>query len=455
MKKSRYICMILALSLIFIAGCNIDDNGTGTETTTVTSAGTEETSVTTTETTVTTETTMDHSDEDAQLKDLLPERSGFIWKYLGFAEYGHRMAIDAITDENDITTYYMTGSVDDMSDNESDNDFSLSVRYVIKDGELKQYTSSEMMMDSVYKEIVLIKTPLEKGAKWTGTAITKDGSEEELTCEITEVATENDSIVYTVRYDQTESGYYEIRKIRENTGVIAYNRLFRTDDGDFDMGYSLYEEMTGYPEEISLKSILPPFDTDLRYFGLAEYGHFVKWTGTSTSQNRIIYEFNGYFNDGSGIPGSFKVNYVLDRNSFTITENVVENTRDNNGKINSIISDMIILKAPLVPGNSWKQDIVIDGEDLTMDALITGVKVDQGNPYWLIYTVRYTIDSIQGYFDDRYIQERSFKTGRGMISFSQLMEGDIGISGKDLEDAYLVEQALINHMFGYSQDQVY
>jgi hypothetical protein len=448
MNKVKTVIAVLAVSLFFIAGCGLIDNGAGDETTINQTTTDESVSSETSE-----ETSADYTEENDLLKGLLPEETGFAWKYFGTAEYGHTMTVNEIVREDGTTTYYISGSVDDMSDGESGNDFSLDVRYVIENGELTQYAESDMMLDSVYKKIVLIRTPLEEGMTWTQTAVAKDGTEEELTCEITEVKDDGYK-TYTVRYEQADTGYYEVREIHENTGIYTFYRQFVSDGEEYEIGFSLYDGISGYPEEIALKSLLPPYDTDLRYFGLAEYGHYVKWNSTVyESPDKIIYGMEGYFNDGSGIPGSFRVNYILDRNEFTITESVVENTRSGLRMINSIIPDMIILKAPLDPGNSWQQQVMINDSEYTMNALITGVEVDPNAPYLLIYSVEYRVSGMTGYFNNEYIQRRSFKTGRGMISFAQLMEGDIGISGKDLENSYLVEEAIVNHMFGYSQDQ--
>jgi len=71
---------------------------------------------------------------------------------------------------------------------------------------------------------------------------------------------------------------------------------------------------------------------------------------------------------------------------------------------------------------------------------------DKNNP---VVLVRYKVYGISGYFKDTYIEERKFLTGRGMVGFINLMPGDIGLSGKDLEDNFKIEEALINHMFGY------
>lgn len=457
MRIIRYILMFTVVAIVFFVGCDKKktDIDVTSSTVTITTAATATTSLQTVKTTtetIETTTAIDHSSENDLLRTLLPNRTGFSWKYNGFAEYGHLMTLDDI-DQNDFKTVYLiSGVVDDMSDGEAGGDFSLEITYEISKGELKQYTTSSKLMDSTYKEIVLIKPPFDKGAVWSSIAITGESVEVELQCEITDV--KNDGIkTYVIRYDQKDSDYYEIREIKEGFGIVSFNRLFVSDDNNFDIGYTIYELISGYPEEKALKSILPPFNTELRYFGLAEYAHRAKWTDTYHFPNKSIYEINGSFEDGSGIPGDFTVQYILDKNNYSITEVVTKNTRSGETKINSIVSDMIILKTPLSPGNSWQQEVELEGKKYILNSIITGANIDPDNHYLVTYSVEYTIDGISGYFNDKYIQRRSFKTGRGMIGFSQLFPGDIGISGKDLDNKYLVEQALINHMFGYALDQ--
>ena len=66
-----------------------------------------------------------------------------------------------------------------------------------------------------------------------------------------------------------------------------------------------------------------------------------------------------------------------------------------------------------------------------------------------VIRVRYEVPGVTGYFRDTYLEERVFQAGRGMTGFSNLIPGDIGLSGKDLENEQLVEEALRQHMFGY------
>jgi hypothetical protein len=306
-------------------------------------------------------------------------------------------------------------------------------------------------MDSEFKNLVLITTPLEKGASWTQKVINRDNVEVELECTITDV--KDDGLKsYVVRYEQKQGDYYEEREIREETGVTTVSMLFVSGGDRIDIGYSLYGDASGYLLEREIKALLPPSMVEYRYFGLAEYAHKVTRGNTRVQPGQTIFEFNGVFEDGRGIPGDFKVRYVLDRNAFTITENVMENTREEEKKVNSILQGMVILKAPIKPGNSWNQQVELNDVSYTMNAVITSAQADEEAPHSVVYTVKYTVDGVPGYFNNRYIQERKFKTGRGMIAFSQLMPGDIGISGKELEDKQKVEQALANHMFGYSQD---
>jgi len=447
--KKAIIAVTVALLVLSLFGCG--NNGKDNDETSDTSSQTTS-SVTTSKQEETTETgkPYDYAKENMALQTLLPESRGYIWKYEGFAEYGHRMSLDSLFAEKGRKIYMISGNVDDMTGEGPESEYEIEYLYIIQNGELSQYAGHGKQMDSAYAELVLIRTPLDKGMTWTQTAVTKEGVEAELICEIKDIRA-GDKRTYVIRYEQKDSGYHETREITENTGLTAFSRQFISDGEEHEIGFWLNKEMSGYPEEIQLKSILPQFDTELSYYGLAEYAHRVKWSKTYDLKDRTIYEFQGSFEDGSGIPGDFIVSYTLNRNDFTVTETVIDNTREDENLINSITGEMVILKAPLTAGNSWRYEVVVQGERYMMDAVIKETWVSLDEPYLIYYRIRYTITGIAGYFNDTYIQERVFRTGRGMTGFMQLMEGDIGISGKELEDEYLVGQALMNHMFGYSQ----
>ncbi|MDQ2087532.1 hypothetical protein RBH29_13955 [Herbivorax sp. ANBcel31] len=179
---------------------------------------------------------------------LLPEKSGYEWRYSGFAEYGHYMEIDEIVRDNGVIKYLITGEVLDMSDGEAGYDsdhYNIDLVYTIENGALIQTKSENMMMDSDFDELELIRAPLTKGNKWGQGVVDESGEYRYLNCEITDINEVEGSKVYTVEYRE-DSGYYEIRMIEEGIGVVSFTKLWQTDDGDFEIGYSLNKEYSGY-----------------------------------------------------------------------------------------------------------------------------------------------------------------------------------------------------------------
>ncbi len=192
-----------------------------------------------------------------------------------------------------------------------------------------------------------------------------------------------------------------------------------------------------------LKSYLPPLDTKLRYFGLAEYGHIGQLTKEKEFKSEAMYEFKGQYQDGIGTPDKFVVRYYINFDRTTITEMVISNERTGQAEVNSKLHNIVVLKLPIKEGKTWRHKTTIDGKRYTVYAKI--VKVDDDT-----IKVRYEVPGVDGYYDDTYIEERTFEKGYGMTGFSNLMKGDIGISEEDAKDEEKLRQALVNHMFGYS-----
>ncbi|MFP4697352.1 MAG: hypothetical protein ACLFMO_01455 [Eubacteriales bacterium] len=439
MKRILFFCLVI---IIILSGCNAkDDSGDS-------SLDNEQ------------EDTRDNKyneDNDTQnnnnytqinedIKKLLPEREDFTWRYNGSIDYGHTMILNEIVQSEDSTTYSVNGEVDDLSGGESTADYSIQLYYRIEEGKLIQEKREETMLDSKFDDLVLIQAPLEEGNSWIQTVLDKEGNEVVLDCTITEVEKEKMK-TYTIEYNDQNSDYYETRQIQEGYGTVYFTSLYET---DFEMSYSLYREYTGYNDELALKEYLPLFQGEMYYFGLAEYGHLAELDSIEYNLDETIYKVKGSFQDGSGIPGDFTVNYKLDHNNGTIQEQVVENTRENNQEVNSIMHDPIILKAPIQVGNEWSQSVKINEESYTMNAVITKMDIQNG---LVTTTVKYTVDGVRGYFRDQYIEERTFQHRNGMVGFAKLIEGDIGISGKDLEDSNKVQEAIDMHMFGYGLSQ--
>ncbi len=184
----------------------------------------------------------DKIEANKQLEALLPEDEGYTWIYNGFAEYGHQMSLESIEKTEQKIEYHIYGKVDDLSDGESKLKPDINLNYIIKAGILTQTKQEEAMLDSDYDSIQLIKTPLEKGTKWEQDVKDQDGNHISLDCEITDIQEKDGQKVYTIVYGDTNSDYYEKRKITEGTGVVYFEKLWITEDLKMPIGYTLYEE---------------------------------------------------------------------------------------------------------------------------------------------------------------------------------------------------------------------
>lgn len=175
------------------------------------------------------------------LSKLLPDEEGYTWNYFGFAEYGHTMTLNSITDTSAMRTYTLSGEVMDMSDGESGFDFSIDLKYIIKGNSLMQEVDSQVMLDNEIPKITLIKSPLVPGNYWNQNVQKKNGETITLSSMITQVSLrENNVKEYTVIYEDFSSPYYEKRIIREGVGVVSFEKLMTLGGDSFPIGYQLY-----------------------------------------------------------------------------------------------------------------------------------------------------------------------------------------------------------------------
>jgi len=178
--------------------------------------------------------------ETEKLSQLLPTSVGYKWFYDGFAEYGHELELRQINVESQEKTYVLQGEVGDPSDGESNLDLNISMKYIIGDNRLIQEKTEEAMMDSKFDRLTLIKTPLAVGTAWQENVVDKSGKEVLINSYIKKIEiTEEGKKQYTVRYQDTESNYYEERTLREGAGVVSFEKLLELKDSDFPVSYFL------------------------------------------------------------------------------------------------------------------------------------------------------------------------------------------------------------------------
>ncbi len=203
------------------------------------------------------------------------------------------------------------------------------------------------------------------------------------------------------------------------------------------------------------KKLLKVFPTDVEtkaiYNGYAEYGHtiiFSKTEGLKNKSKLFKYYVDGVVHDAKGdsYNRKFNIKYVIDKNS--IKEIVVNNDefreKGVNNKLNSIIPNQIILKLPLKVGNSWEQKFTYNNKEYVANTVITFA--NRSNKNKKLYKTRTVVDKIEGFFNDRYIEERLYEENRGLISFTNSMPlFDIDID-RELEEE--------DYMFGYYQTYI-
>ncbi|WP_409228493.1 S-layer homology domain-containing protein [Gudongella sp. SC589] len=196
----------------------------------------------------------DNHIEELELQDLLPQYNNFEWTYHGSVEYGHDMQISSMMINEMSTNYAIEGSVHDMSGGESDMDYSLNLDYSVRSDVIIQTKSEEVMLDSEYDEIELIRTPLKEGTSWSQEVENSEGATT-LESRITDVENTDEGWIFKVRYEDINSDYYEERKIQEGVGAISFEKLMFFEEDSYPMGYSLYEAASGVELDIDFSDV--------------------------------------------------------------------------------------------------------------------------------------------------------------------------------------------------------
>ena len=303
------------------------------------------------------------------VKVLLPDKTGFRWRYFGFAEYAMSMELKTISQTNGVLSYLCEGEVADMSDGEAQGDFGVRITYKVMPGVLSQELTGEKALDNVYPNLELIRAPLVKGTKWVQAVKDSKGADANLNCEIADVKQAGGRNVYFVTYRTEGSDYYEKREITENMGVTAFDRLYEFENLNDLIGYRIYipdaQAQAGPWEQW-----LPQLDREYTYFGLAEYGHKGRLTKLTEKENETLYEYHGTYNDGTGKDDKFIIRYFADAARGTVTEQIVSNERGPK-EVNSKLHNLVILKFPLAQGSHWSHTARLNDRQVTVQATIT------------------------------------------------------------------------------------
>ena len=381
-----------------------------------------------------------------EMAAMLPDREGYRWRYSGFADYSAELTLRTIANAGDARVYTAEGSVDDMSGGESGADYSLRAVYTVSPGSLKQELKGAMAMDRALPSLELLRAPLRPGTKWRQSVPDSTGRVANLKCMITDVRQVDGRKTVFARYEADGSAYYEKREFTEGMGVTAYDKLFMHDAGREEIGYRLVSDepradMSGWD------GWLPRLDYEYTYFGLAEYGHKGSLSRVAMDDTQFVYDFNGVYDDATGDTSRFTVRYYVDMLRGTVTEQVAANERGM-PEVNSKLHNLVILKFPLGLRARWSHQATLDGQSVTVRAEVIEYDDVAG-----LVKVKYTAKDAPGYYANTYIEFRTFERGYGMTGFGNLLPGDIGITQAEAQYAEKLQDALNQHMFGYTMNK--
>jgi len=163
-----------------------------------------------------------------ELMSYFPDKTGFTWVYSGFAEYGHRMVLDSITEvrsKGDVV-YQISGMVEDMSGGESEADFSFQIQYIFgNDQAVERILHKGIVFPHRIDGLVMLKAPVKKGQKWSFRA--EDGSQVDAV--ITEAGVDDeDNLAYceveytTPDHSMPDGLYRETRTFKKGIGVTSF-----------------------------------------------------------------------------------------------------------------------------------------------------------------------------------------------------------------------------------------
>gem|GEM_PF-6018954 len=178
------------------------------------------------------------------------------WVYKGTGVYHHEMTIEDIIFSDQSIDYKIKGEI--LSDNKNSNydDYLTEIRYIISRKGWRQEIKQSKLLDSKYKGIYILKFPIEVNNTWQETVLDFDGKQQSIIGQIEAIDFINNAKVITVKYNEKNSDYYEIRKITEGKGIIEFEQNIKMNAYDHTLGYSLENF---YNSEESIKSKVKTF----------------------------------------------------------------------------------------------------------------------------------------------------------------------------------------------------
>lgn len=175
------------------------------------------------------------------IKDLIifmPDENA-TWIYKGTGVYYHEMTLEDIITSDQSIYYKIKGEILSGKKNSTYRDHLTEIRYIISRKGWQQELMQSKLLDSKYKGMYLLKFPIEENNTWEEKVLDFDDRQRIITGKIETIDYVNDEKVITVKYSEKNSDYYEVRKIMQGKGVIAFEQNIEVNQEYHQLGYSL------------------------------------------------------------------------------------------------------------------------------------------------------------------------------------------------------------------------
>ena len=136
-------------------------------------------------------------------------------------------------------------------------------------------------------------------------------------------------------------------------------------------------------------------------------------------KSNLVIKYSGKMADGYGEDSrgerTFSLNYIFkldEAGTPMVYERVYNNDymSSNTDSLNSIIKNYIVMWGDPKENDTWSQKVIYNEKEYTAKTVMTDVSYTK-------YNLETTITDIDGFYNDTYIEKRTYDRGYGLISF--------------------------------------
>ncbi|MGM0378288.1 MAG: hypothetical protein ACQEQE_00965 [Bacillota bacterium] len=170
-----------------------------------------------------------------ELLKLFPNKKTLL-SYSGSGDYYQEVFINDIIRKENKIILDVNGEVKAKNFDELYDDHFFNYKYILdKHGILQQSYNNNLVLDSKYTNLYILKFPLVEGNFWKETTLDSNGNKYKVKSSIESIKTEDGKTIITVYHNEQGSDYYEKRVIKEGLGIVKYSKNTKL---DISVGYN-------------------------------------------------------------------------------------------------------------------------------------------------------------------------------------------------------------------------